>query len=185
MKFFGLANGWFVGWSGVMAFAGSALVAPFSITIAFSLTAGAASPTSGSWAPTARAGSCTVGDRSPQEPEENTSSSKTGTGASGRGADKPEPERGYAAFYNSSLEGHKTACGGVYSASKLSAAHRRLPCGTKLRVTNLRNGKTVRVTVTDHGQLSNGRILDLSYAAAVHLDFIKQGTTLVKVEVLR
>jgi len=179
MKFCGLANGWFVGWSGVMAFVVSALLATFSITIAFSLTA--------------LAGSFTVGDRPPQEPQENTSSSKTGTGetvaskpgARGRGADKPEPERGYAAFYNSSLEGHKTACGGVYSASKLSAAHRRLPCGTKLRVTNLRNGKTVRVTVTDHGPLSNGRILDLSYAAAVHLDFIKQGTTLVKVEVLR
>ena len=192
MKSCGLANGWFVGWLGVMAFVVSALVAPFSITIASSLAAGASSRTPGSWALTARACSLTAGDRSPQEPEENTSSSKTGAGktgaskpgASGRGAGKPEPERGYAAFYSSSLEGHKTACGGVYSASKLSAAHRRLPCGTKLRVTNLRNGKTVRVTVTDHGPLSNGRILDLSYAAAVHLDFIKQGTTLVKVEVL-
>ena len=187
MKFCGLADGWFVGWFvgwlGVMAFVVSALIAPFSITIACSPTAGASSPTPESWALTARACSFTAGDRSPQEPEENTSSSRTGAGKSG--ASKPEPERGYAAFYNSSLEGHKTACGGVYSASKLSAAHRRLPCGTKLRVTNLRNGKTVRVTVTDHGPLSNGRILDLSYAAAVHLDFIKQGTTLVKVEVLR
>jgi rare lipoprotein A len=105
--------------------------------------------------------------------------------AAPRKSENPEPERGYAAFYSSSLEGHKTACGGVYSASKLTAAHKRLPCGTKLRVTNLRNGKTVRVTVTDHGPFSNGRILDLSYAAAVHLDFIKQGTTLVKVEVIR
>jgi len=179
MKFCGLANGWFVGWLGVMAFVVSALLAPFSITIASSLTASACS--------------LTAGDRSPQEPEENTSLNKTGAGktgaskpgASGRGVPRPGPERGYAAFYSSSLEGHKTACGGVYSASKLSAAHRRLPCGTKLRVTNLRNGKTVRVTVTDHGPFSNGLILDLSYAAAVHLDFIKQGTTLVKVEVLR
>jgi peptidoglycan lytic transglycosylase len=105
--------------------------------------------------------------------------------AAPRKSEKLEPERGYAAFYGSSLEGHKMACGGVYSASKLTAAHKRLPCGTKLRVTNLRNGKTVRVTVTDHGPFSNGRILDLSYAAAVHLDFIKQGTTLVKVEVIR
>jgi peptidoglycan lytic transglycosylase len=104
--------------------------------------------------------------------------------AAARTSERPEPERGYAAFYSALLEGHKTACGGVYSASKLTAAHRRLPCGTKLRVTNLRNGKTVRVTVTDHGPFSNGRILDVSYAAAVHLDFIKQGTTLVKVEVL-
>ena len=97
----------------------------------------------------------------------------------------PEPERGYAAFYSSSLEGHKTACGGVYSPAKLTAAHRSLPCGTRLRVTNIRNGKSVRVTVTDHGPLLNGRIIDLSYQAARRLDFLKQGITLVKLEVLR
>jgi len=100
-------------------------------------------------------------------------------------AEKPEPERGYAAFYNSSLEGHKTACGGTYSAEKFTAAHRNLPCGTKLRVTNLRNGKSVRVTVNDHGPKTSSRIVDLSFAAARSLNFIKQGTTLVKVEVLR
>lgn len=99
--------------------------------------------------------------------------------------DKPEPERGYAAFYSPSLEGHKTACGDTYSPAKLTAAHRRLPCGTKLRVTNLRNGKTVRVTVNDHGPNTPNRIIDVSYAAARSLNFIKQGTTLVKVEVLR
>jgi len=95
-----------------------------------------------------------------------------------------EPERGYAAFYSHSLEGHKTACGGTYSGTQLTAAHRKLPCGTKLRVTNLRNGKTVRVTVTDRGPLSANRIVDLSYAAAEALNFTKQGTTLVKLEVL-
>src|SRR5262245_51037586 len=100
-------------------------------------------------------------------------------------AEKPEPERGYAAFYSSSLEGHKTACGGTYAADKFTAAHRKLPCGTKLRVTNLRNGKSVRVTVNDHGPRTPSRIIDLSYAAARSLNFIKQGTTLVKVEVLR
>jgi rare lipoprotein A len=100
-------------------------------------------------------------------------------------AEKPEPERGYAAFYSPSLEGHKTACGSTYSPDKLTAAHRRLPCGTKLRVTNLRNGKTVRVTINDRGPTSSSRVLDLSYAAARRLDFTKQGTTLVKVEVLR
>jgi len=98
---------------------------------------------------------------------------------------KPEPERGYAAFYSHSLEGHKTACGGTYSATQLTAAHRKLPCGAKLRVTNLRNGKTVRVTVNDRGPSSPNRIIDLSYAAAQALNFTKQGTTLVKLEVLR
>jgi rare lipoprotein A len=98
---------------------------------------------------------------------------------------KPEPERGYAAFYSPSLEGHKTACGGTYSSQKFTAAHPRLPCGTRLRVTNLRNGKTVRVTVNDHGPNTRNRVIDLSYAAARSLNFIKQGTTLVKIEVLR
>jgi len=100
-------------------------------------------------------------------------------------ANKSEPQRGYAAFYSPSLEGHKTACGGTYAPDKLTAAHPRLPCGTKLRVTNLRNGKTVRVTVNDHGPRTPNRIIDVSYAAARSLDFIKQGTTLVKVEVVR
>ena len=94
-------------------------------------------------------------------------------------------QRGNAAFYSKSLEGHKTACGGTYSPSQLTAAHPTFRCGTKLRVTNLRNGKTVRVTVNDRGPASSNRIIDLSYGAAQALDFIKQGTTLVKVEVLR
>jgi rare lipoprotein A len=105
-------------------------------------------------------------------------------------AERDEAERGYAAFYSESLEGHKTACGRTYNSTQLTAAHPKLRCGTKLRVTNLRNGKTVRVTVNDRGPLSHGnsshnRIIDLSYAAARRLDFIKQGSTLVKVEVLR
>jgi rare lipoprotein A len=105
-------------------------------------------------------------------------------------AEKDEAERGYAAFYSESLEGHKTACGGTYSSTQFTAAHRKLRCGTKVRVTNLRNGKTVRVTINDRGPLSHGnssrnRIIDLSYAAARRLDFISQGSTLVKVEVIR
>ena len=105
-------------------------------------------------------------------------------------AEKDDAERGYAAFYSESLEGHKTACGGTYSSTQLTAAHPKLRCGTKVRVTNLRNGKTVRVTINDRGPLSHGnsshnRIIDLSYAAARRLDFIQQGSTLVKVEVIR
>jgi rare lipoprotein A len=105
-------------------------------------------------------------------------------------AEKDGAERGYAAFYSQSLEGHKTACGGTYDSTQLTAAHPKLRCGTKVRVTNLRNGKTARVRINDRGPLSqvsssHNRIIDLSYAAARRLDFIKQGTTLVKVEVIR
>ena len=113
-----------------------------------------------------------------------TAASSTQDSLQESSASKPEPERGYAAFYSHSFEGHKTACGGTYSAKQHTAAHRRLPCGTKLRVTNLRNGKTVRVTVDDRGPASANRIVDLSYAAAQALNFTKQGTTLVKLEVL-
>jgi len=118
------------------------------------------------------------GVRSPQESTEKRSANRPAKV-------QAEPERGYAAFYSQSLEGHKTACGGTYSSTQLTAAHPKLPCGTKLRVTNLRNGKTVRVTVNDHGPTSGDRIIDLSYAAAQALGFIKQGTTLVKVEMVR
>jgi rare lipoprotein A len=105
--------------------------------------------------------------------------------APGKQSVEQKVQRGSAAFYSNTLEGHKTACGGTYSPSELTAAHPTFRCGTKLRVTNLRNGKTVRVTVNDHGPTSHERIIDLSYAAAQALDFVKQGTTLVKVEVLR
>lgn len=126
-----------------------------------------------------------VAARSAQEPEEKGSANGPQAVQKEPEKEKAEPERGYAAFYSQSLEGHKTACGGIYSSKQLTAAHRTLACGTKVRVTNLRNGKTVRVTVNDHGPLSGNRIIDLSYAAAQALDFVKQGTTLVKVEVIR
>ena len=70
-------------------------------------------------------------------------------------------EKGLAAFYGRRLEGHKTACGGTYAASELTTAHRTLPCGTKLRITNTKNGKSVEATVNDRGPTSKKR-LDLS-----------------------
>jgi rare lipoprotein A len=118
-----------------------------------------------------------AGMQSPANPAR-TSRKSADTAAS------PSIERGEAAFYSNSLEGHKTACGGIYSPGELTAAHPTRKCGTKLRVTNLRNGKVVRVTVND--RLPPGkRVIDLSYAAAEALGFVKQGTTLVKVESAR
>lgn len=93
-------------------------------------------------------------------------------------------EKGLAAFYGQRLEGHKTACGGTYAASELTAAHRTLPCGTKLRITNTKNGKNVEATVNDRGPTSKKRIVDVSRAVAEQLDFVKQGTTTVEVEVV-
>jgi rare lipoprotein A len=100
-------------------------------------------------------------------------------------AGAPHVEKGVAAFYGRRLEGHKTACGGTYAASELTTAHRTLPCGTKLRITNTKNGKTVEATVNDRGPTSQKRIVDVSRAAAEQLDFVRQGTTTVEVEVVQ
>ena len=70
-------------------------------------------------------------------------------------------EKGKAAFYSRTLEGHKTACGGRYVASELTTAHRSLPCGTKLRITNTKNGKSVVATVNDWGPTSRNRIVEI------------------------
>jgi rare lipoprotein A len=94
-------------------------------------------------------------------------------------------ETGLAAFYGGRLEGHKTACGGSYAASELTTAHRTLPCGTKLRITNTKNAKSVVATVNDRGPTSKNRIVDVSRAVAEQLDFVKQGTTTVEVEVVK
>ena len=94
-------------------------------------------------------------------------------------------QKGRAAFYSGALEGHKTACGGAYDASKLTTAHRSLPCGTKIRITNMKNGKSVVATVNDWGPTSRNRIVDVSRAVAEKLDFVRQGTTTVRVEIVQ
>jgi rare lipoprotein A len=103
----------------------------------------------------------------------------------GASASRSDVQKGIAAFYGRNMEGHKTACGGTYVASELTAAHRTLPCGTKLRITNTKNGKSVEATVNDRGPTSRKRIVDVSLAAAQQLDFVKQGTTTVEVEVVQ
>lgn len=100
-------------------------------------------------------------------------------------ANSPQAEKGIAAFYGRNMEGHKTACGTKYLASELTTAHRTLPCGTKVRITNTKNGKSVEATVNDRGPTSRKRIVDVSRAVAEQLDFIKQGTTTVEIEVVK
>ena len=94
-------------------------------------------------------------------------------------------QKGRAAFYSPALEGHKTACGGRYVASELTTAHRSLPCGTRVRITNTKNGKSVEAIVNDWGPTSRNRIVDVSRAVAEKLDFVKQGTTTVKIEIVQ
>ena len=93
-------------------------------------------------------------------------------------------EIGVAAYYSDVFQGRRTACGDRYDKNALTAAHNRLPCGTKVRVTNLENDKSVVVVVNDRGPSTPGRIIDLSRRAARELGFVKQGLARVKVEVV-
>ena len=82
-----------------------------------------------------------------------------------------------ASFYG----GGRTASGEVSRATELTAAHRSLPFGARVLITNVGNGRTVVVRITDRGPYSRGRIIDLSRAAAVELDMIGSGTAIVSV----
>jgi rare lipoprotein A len=86
-------------------------------------------------------------------------------------------ETGIAAFYG----GGRTASGEVSGPNGLTAAHRTLPFGTKVLVTNVRNGRTILVRINDRGPYGRGRVIDLSRAAARELDMIRVGTTRVNV----
>ena len=95
-----------------------------------------------------------------------------------------EAEIGMASYYNDSFEGKITASGQEFSQSKMTAAHKSIRFNTKIRVTNLSNNQTVIVVVNDRGPFAKGRIIDLSKKAARKLDFIDEGVTKVKVEIL-
>ena len=91
---------------------------------------------------------------------------------------------GRASWYGKEFHGKKTASGEVFNMFAYTAAHRRLPFGTKVRVTNLENGKSVVVKINDRGPFIKGRIIDLSYAAAKKIDLVKMGVARVRIEVL-
>lgn len=90
--------------------------------------------------------------------------------------------RGIASWYGKRFHGRKTASGERYDMYAFSAAHRTLPIPSYARVTNLKNGKSVVVRVNDRGPFHKKRMLDLSYAAAVKLDFVNSGEASVLVE---
>jgi len=91
---------------------------------------------------------------------------------------------GLASWYGAKFHGHSTSNGETFDMNKISAAHKTLPLPTWVRVTNLDNGKSIDVRVNDRGPFHGGRVIDLSYAAAVKLGYQDKGTAKVRIEVL-
>ncbi|MGB3639047.1 MAG: septal ring lytic transglycosylase RlpA family protein [Rivularia sp. (in: cyanobacteria)] len=92
--------------------------------------------------------------------------------------------RGIASFYGAYFAGRKTASGERFNPSRMTAAHRTLPFGTRVRVTNMRNGRSVVVRINDRGPFIRGRVIDLSKGAAGVIGMIGRGIAPVRVEVL-
>jgi rare lipoprotein A len=92
---------------------------------------------------------------------------------------------GVASYYGNELAGNRTSSGERFNPAGLTCAHRSLPLGTKVRVTNLTNGRSVIVRVNDRGPFTRGRILDVSLAAAREIAMIGPGSARVRIEVVR
>jgi len=94
-------------------------------------------------------------------------------------------EQGLASWYGREQHGHLTANGEHFDMYALTAAHRTLRMGTRVRVTNLKNGRSVVVRINDRGPYAKGRIVDVSFAAARELGMLDAGVVPARVEVLR
>jgi rare lipoprotein A len=90
-------------------------------------------------------------------------------------------ETGVASYYAHKYHGRTTASGERFDMNALTAAHKTLPFGTKVKVTNLENGKSVTVRITDRGPFVKGRVIDLSLAAAKKIDMVKAGVAQVEI----
>jgi peptidoglycan lytic transglycosylase len=99
-------------------------------------------------------------------------------------APRPAETTGTASWYGKAHHGQPTASGEAYDMHALTAAHRSLPLGTRVLVTNVQNDRSVEVRINDRGPFSRGRILDLSYAAARALGALTDGAFRVKLRVL-
>jgi len=93
-------------------------------------------------------------------------------------------QEGIASWYGEKFHGHETSNGEIFDVYQFSAAHKSLPLPSYVRVTNLDNQKSLIVRVNDRGPFHDDRLIDLSYAAAVRLDFASKGTAHVKVELV-
>lgn len=90
-------------------------------------------------------------------------------------------ETGKASYYADKFEGRKTSSGEVFKQGKLTAAHRTLPFGTKVKVVNLANGRSVKVTINDRGPFAAGRVIDLSKKAARKIGMVDAGVASVEI----
>jgi len=98
-------------------------------------------------------------------------------------ADEEAGEIGYASYYGRRFHGRRTASGHPFDASGDTAAHRTLPLGTEVSITNIANGRVVTARITDRGPFVRGRIIDVSRALAARLGFVHQGKAKVRVSV--
>lgn len=94
-------------------------------------------------------------------------------------------ETGPASWYGPGFHGRETASGETFDQNRLTAAHRRLPLGSLITVTNLENGRSIRVAINDRGPYVRGRVLDLSKAAARRLGMVDDGVVRVRIEATR
>jgi len=95
-----------------------------------------------------------------------------------------QTQKGLASYYHDRFQGSRTASGERYRKGVLSAAHKTLPLGTKVRVTKLSTGKSVIVKINDRGPYAKGRVIDLSRRAARDLGIVNNGVAKVELEVL-
>lgn len=93
-------------------------------------------------------------------------------------------QTGVASYYANKFNGRRTASGEIFSNAKMTAAHKTLPFGTIIEVTNLRNGRSVIVRVNDRGPYAHARVVDLSSAAAREIGMHHSGTAKVKINIL-
>jgi rare lipoprotein A len=96
----------------------------------------------------------------------------------------PTPETGIASYYGTKYHGRQTANGEVFNMNELTAAHPRLAFGTRVKVTHLANNLSVTVRINDRGPFVNGRVIDLSQAAARELHMVQSGLAEVKIEIV-
>lgn len=94
-------------------------------------------------------------------------------------------QSGQGSYYADKFNGRPTTSGEIYRSGKMTAAHNTLPFGTRIKVTNVKNGKSVKVTVNDRGPHVKGRIVDVSGKAARKLDLVDAGVVPVQLKVIK